>query len=344
MGRRPRAWAWALALALAGASCAGEDAAEGEPADSDRAPATSATAETSGASGARGAAGAIDERLADGGSCAVAVLEGGELVHRSSVPPPGVVEGRPPGTRLRTTAPTTSLTAAAVLALAERGVLALDEPARTWLPELPAAWGEITVSHLLGGSSGIPDFRPLLPAGGAPQGVGGADVLAVLSAEPALDFVPGSQRRPAASEAVLLGLVAERSTGQPLSEVVAQLVLSPADLDLALVAEGPPGLQVVDADVESLARWADEWRTGATLGAVARELATGVVSERDGTDRPLRRASAADAETAAALATWPDDELSVALTCWLADPAPGDEALVMVDELVEDVAHLWLDA
>ena len=46
------------------------------------------------------------------------------------------------------------ITAAGVLVLAERGRLALDDPLSRWVP---GEWGAITLRHLLGHTSGLPD-------------------------------------------------------------------------------------------------------------------------------------------------------------------------------------------
>src|SRR6476659_10885701 len=53
---------------------------------------------------------------------------------------------------------TKQFTAAAILLLEERGKLKLDDPIKTYYPDAPAAWDKITLRHLLGHTSGIPNY------------------------------------------------------------------------------------------------------------------------------------------------------------------------------------------
>lgn len=56
---------------------------------------------------------------------------------------------------------TKALLAGAVLKLAEDGLLALDQPVKAWLPDVPGLGTGVTVGHLLGHTSGLPDYGPL---------------------------------------------------------------------------------------------------------------------------------------------------------------------------------------
>ena len=47
---------------------------------------------------------------------------------------------------------------ATVLSLVDEGVMSLDDTIAQRLPELPAAWGDVTVRQLLNHTSGLPDF------------------------------------------------------------------------------------------------------------------------------------------------------------------------------------------
>jgi CubicO group peptidase (beta-lactamase class C family) len=59
------------------------------------------------------------------------------------------------GTRFQIASVSKQFTAAAVLLLADRGVLSTDDPVRDWLDGCPAAWDRITVHHLLSHSGGL---------------------------------------------------------------------------------------------------------------------------------------------------------------------------------------------
>ena len=47
---------------------------------------------------------------------------------------------------------------AVALALVDQGMLSLDDTIAQRLPDLPAAWGAVTLRQLLDHTSGLPDF------------------------------------------------------------------------------------------------------------------------------------------------------------------------------------------
>ena len=55
-------------------------------------------------------------------------------------------------------------TAAAVLLLARDGKLALDDPVRKYIPELPDFGAPLTIRHMLQHTSGLRDWGPSLPS------------------------------------------------------------------------------------------------------------------------------------------------------------------------------------
>ncbi len=65
------------------------------------------------------------------------------------------------GTRFQIASVSKQFTAAAVLLLADRGVLSVDDPVRNWLEGCPAAWEPITLHHLLSHSSGLVHWHAL---------------------------------------------------------------------------------------------------------------------------------------------------------------------------------------
>jgi D-alanyl-D-alanine carboxypeptidase len=65
-----------------------------------------------------------------------------------------------PETRFHIASLSKTFTAAAVLLLAERGLLGVNDPVRKFVPDYPRG-SEITIHHLLSHSSGIPDVNGL---------------------------------------------------------------------------------------------------------------------------------------------------------------------------------------
>ncbi|QCO66663.1 beta-lactamase family protein [Luteimonas yindakuii] len=174
-----------------------------------------------------------------------------------------------PETRYRLASVSKQFTAAAILRMAEEGLLRLDDPVRRWLPELPPATAPVTLHHLLAHTSGLVDYEDLMEAAPAGQ-VQDADVLALLARADRLRFAPGTAYAYSNSGYVLLGLVAARASGQSFPEVLRTRLFTPLGMDgaVAWTADGAPvrarawGYSLRDG------RWqrTDQSPTSATLG------------------------------------------------------------------------------
>src|SRR5262245_66367747 len=115
---------------------------------------------------------------------------------------------------------TKQFTAAAVLLLAERGKLAIDEELTKYLPDYPTHNQRITIRHLLTHTSGIkgytelPEFGDLMPLRKSPE------TLLKLFADKPLDFAPGENLVYNNSAYFLLGLIIEKVSGQSYADFV----------------------------------------------------------------------------------------------------------------------------
>ncbi|MDP9478317.1 MAG: beta-lactamase family protein [Actinomycetota bacterium] len=126
---------------------------------------------------------------------------------------------------------TKPFTATAVALLSEDGELGLDDPVRTYFPESPPAWSEVTVRHLLAHTSGIPNYFELdtfRPRGefdwrlDYDQG----EFLAAVAAAP-LRFRPGERSGYSNSGYYLLGMLVERVAGEPYGRFLARRIFEP---------------------------------------------------------------------------------------------------------------------
>jgi D-alanyl-D-alanine carboxypeptidase len=124
-----------------------------------------------------------------------------------------------------------TFTAAAVLHLAERGLLSLDDPLGRHLPEVPSAWAEVRLHQLLGHTAGLPEFV-LLPEFDAlsadPEAR--ADALVALLADRPLVSPPGERWAYSNTHYTLLALVIERAARQPYERVLAEAFFRPLGL------------------------------------------------------------------------------------------------------------------
>ncbi|MBK8003287.1 MAG: beta-lactamase family protein [Gemmatimonadetes bacterium] len=116
-------------------------------------------------------------------------------------------------------------TTAAVLRLVERGRVDIDQAVRTYLPAFSGGGrDEVTVRMLLNHTSGLRAYLPLYRTAPTRD-----SAIALLYREP-LRRAPGRIAEYSDLNFLLLGLLVERVTGQPLATYVRDSVLAPAGL------------------------------------------------------------------------------------------------------------------
>lgn len=122
-------------------------------------------------------------------------------------------------------------TAAAVVLLAERGRLSLDDSIRKHLPEMPAALADaITVRMLLNHTSGLRDIHGLFDLIGRPSYSGShdnADVVRVMSRQRDLNFAPGSEYSYCNAAYILAAVIVERISKQSFGAFSTEHVFLP---------------------------------------------------------------------------------------------------------------------
>lgn len=161
----------------------------------------------------------------------VLVIRDGEPVLRRSYGMADLEAGIPatPRTNYRLASVSKQFTAAAVLLLAEDGVLHLDDPVRRWLPSLPETSVPVTLRHLLTHTAGLIDYEDVMDPGD-PRQVHDADVLRLLERQDRTYFVPGCGYRYSNSGYALLALVVERASGQRYADFLRMRIFVPLDM------------------------------------------------------------------------------------------------------------------
>jgi CubicO group peptidase (beta-lactamase class C family) len=165
------------------------------------------------------------ERLHQAGDFSGAVIIGhnGEIVYENAFGNADQTRPFTPDTAADGGSLAKTVTAALIWRLIDAGTIALDDPVQDHVAEFPYA--AVTIEHLLSHTSGAPDydaFRPLLDAGGVVGNVELQDFMRRTSAVP--------QQAPGAAFAYCnacydtLALLAERVTGAPYADQVAQLL------------------------------------------------------------------------------------------------------------------------
>lgn len=125
-------------------------------------------------------------------------------------------------------------TATAIMQLAERGLLSLDDCVAKYHPEYQADfWKRITLRNLLSHSSGVPDGRGYLTREAKIHG----DEALAMEFLPGLDhlnFEPGSNYEYINPTFVLLGDIVEKVSGMEFTEYVRKNIFEPAGMEQTL--------------------------------------------------------------------------------------------------------------
>jgi CubicO group peptidase (beta-lactamase class C family) len=198
-------------------------------------------------------------------------------------------------------------TAAVILLLAQGNRLTLDDALSKYVPELPAWADTVNLGQLMHQTSGIPDYVVMLQNQGFAYSdeTTQAQAVQALAGVQNLEYQPGTQFEYSNSNYLLLGEIAQRLTGKPLSELLFTDIFKP--LGLAMVLDPRDDLpneavpydrgdgdytvavtnweQVGDGGIQStpsqLVRWADNYRTGAVGGHTLLEAQVADAAETD---------------------------------------------------------------
>ena len=130
-------------------------------------------------------------------------------------------------TKFRLGSVTKQFTAVAIMLLNERGLVDLDAPVKTYLPDAPAAWDGVTVRHLLTHTAGVPNFTDFDDYGASKTLPATIDSLIARFRDRPLDFQPGEGWSYSNSGYILLTAIVEKASGKSYAEFVAETLFQP---------------------------------------------------------------------------------------------------------------------
>lgn len=158
----------------------------------------------------------------------VLVAQDGKVLYRKAFGLANLEERTPitTATNFRLASVTKQFTATAVLLLAERGKLSLDDPLTRFFPGFATAAHRVKVRHLLGHTSGLPDYEDLIPPGTTVP-LKDKDVLDLVGRQDRLYFAPGSQFRYSNTGYALLALIVEKISGRSFAQFLEENIFDP---------------------------------------------------------------------------------------------------------------------
>ena len=130
-------------------------------------------------------------------------------------------------TKFRLGSVTKQFTAVAIMLLNERGLVDLDAPVKTYLPDAPAAWDGVTVRHLLTHTAGVPNFTDFDDYGASKTLPATIDSLIGRFRDRPLDFQPGEGWSYSNSGYILLTAIVEKASGKSYADFVAETLFQP---------------------------------------------------------------------------------------------------------------------
>ncbi|MFF7275246.1 serine hydrolase domain-containing protein [Streptomyces griseorubiginosus] len=176
------------------------------------------------------------------GAIAVLRTEEGTRVVRAGVA--DIRTGRPPrpDDHMRIASTAKAFSGAVALTLVHHRVLRLDDTLHQRLPQLPDAWGEVTLRQLLNHTSGLPDYSRsagfLDELRADPRHRFDSRRLLDYVADQPLLFAPGSEYRYSNSDNIAVALMAEAATRTPYEELLRRLVYRPLGLHSTSLPQG----------------------------------------------------------------------------------------------------------
>ncbi|MFF7047669.1 serine hydrolase domain-containing protein [Streptomyces griseorubiginosus] len=176
------------------------------------------------------------------GAIAVLRTENGTRVVRAGVADIRTGRRPQPDDHMRIASTAKAFSGAVALTLVDHRVLRLDDTLHKWLPQLPDAWGKVTLRQLLNHTSGLPDYSRsdgfVAALRADPRHRFDSRRLLDYIADQPLLFTPGSEYRYSNSDNIAVALMAEAATRTTYEELLRRLVYRPLGLQSTSLPQG----------------------------------------------------------------------------------------------------------
>jgi len=164
----------------------------------------------------------------------ILVAEKGDVVYEGAFGMADHGTGRPYTTDTRSCLASLSkpITATAIMMLVEQTLLSYDDPLSTFLPGFSDTMGAVTIRHLLTHTSGMPDYPDLNVDH---PGITNAEILAALQKVQTPVFPPGQKYQYCNGGYVLLALIVEQISRDPLARFLESKIFMPIGMTSTFV-------------------------------------------------------------------------------------------------------------
>ena len=168
-------------------------------------------------------------------SASIAIAQDGKIVFAEAY---GTAQDSPhlpalASTRYQLASISKTFTAQAILLLAARQRLSLEDPVSRWYPTVTDG-DQVTLRHLLEHTSGLPDqYQPTYPAGPRSVDTTPDKIIAEWGHHPLL-FRPGTRFHYSNLEYILAGRIVEKASGMPLFQFMQQEIFKPTQMTSVL--------------------------------------------------------------------------------------------------------------
>ena len=167
--------------------------------------------------------------------CALAVIRDGEIIYKRGYGMADLERSVPitPGSLFDLGSTGKQFTAAIIAILENRGYLSLDDCVRKYLSEMPGYADAITLRHLIHHTSGLRDYLTLMDLCGLPDEnlYSEEELLDLIVRQRGLNFSPGEEYLYSNSGYFLLGVIAQRVTGQHLTDLIQEHIFTPLGMN-----------------------------------------------------------------------------------------------------------------
>lgn len=180
------------------------------------------------------------EGVADGGGIVLVRNEDGQSDSAAVGVDPESGERLSVDDRVRVGSISKVVSAVLVMQLVDEGLVALDAPVSTYLPDLELA-NDVTIQQLLGHTSGIPNYTErrgfsLMVMAQPSAEPTPTDLVSLVAGD--TDFEPGAEFSYSNTNFIVLGMVVESVRGASLNEVLDEQINEPLGLTRTTFADG----------------------------------------------------------------------------------------------------------